>query len=50
MRRGRIYDPNRLWQIERQVDAAEQHVRLALNLVRQELARTNKPGPKKVRC
>ena len=45
-RKGRLLkleDPL-LWKIEKQVDAANQHLRLALSLIRKEISRINKPA------
>jgi len=36
-------DDPALWKIEKQVDAANQHLRLALSLIRKETRRLNNP-------
>jgi len=40
-RKGRLFKPDDdvLWKIEKQVDAANQHLRLALSLIRKEIKR-----------
>jgi len=45
-RKGSLLKPedSALWKIEKQVDAANQHLRLALSLIRKETRRDNKPG------
>lgn len=46
-RRGRVYDPELLWRLERQVDSANQHLSKALSMIRKQIAeqegRTYKP-------
>lgn len=45
-RRGKLLDSDEdnLWKAEKQVDAAMQHLRLALSILRKELSRLNKAG------
>jgi len=45
-RKGGLLNPedSALWKIEKQIDAANQHLRLALSLIRKELGRNNKPA------
>jgi hypothetical protein len=47
-RKGSLLKPEDplLWKIEKQLDAANQHLRLALSLIRKELARINKAAKK----
>jgi len=48
--KGRLLypDDSPLWKIEKQVDAANQHLRLALSLIRKEISRLNKPKEKSI--
>jgi len=48
-RKGSLLKPEDplLWKIEKQVDAANQHLRIALSLIRKELGRNNKAALQK---
>jgi len=37
-KKGRLYNPDKLEVLEKQIDAAHQHLRLALSIVRKLLA------------
>jgi len=47
-RKGSLLNPDdpALWKIEKQVDAALQHLRIALSLIRKEIVRVNKAASK----